>query len=86
MFFSQDELFNCPDGKLYAHNSLHVYPFFNVLFTLVLSVELNFDQSVYRVSEEIDSKNLALYVCLTANNTDRQFAATLTPLSGTALG
>lgn len=49
-------------------------------------MELNFDRSVYRVSEEVDSKNLALYVCLTANSTDRPFAATLTPLSGTALG
>lgn len=81
---------NCSTVQMVSYNMLiiflHVYPLLMYCFILVLSVELNFDQSVYRVSEEIDSKNLALYVCLTANSTDRPFAATLTPLSGTALG
>ena len=50
------------------------------------TVELSFEQEVYSVSETVDSENLALYVCLTANNIDRPFTATLTPVSGTATG
>lgn len=49
-------------------------------------MELNFDQSVYHVNEEVDSENQALYVCLTANSTNRPFRVTLTPVSGTAIG
>ena len=38
------------------------------------------------MNETVGSQNLALYVCLTANGVDRPFAATLTPVSGTATG
>ena len=49
-------------------------------------MELSFEQEVYSVSETVGSENLALYVCLTADNIDRPFTATLTPVSGTATG
>lgn len=62
----------------------HKYSFTEIFIADV--VELNFDQSVYHVREEVGSENLALYVCLTANSTDRPFRVTLTPVSGTAIG
>lgn len=62
----------------------HKHSFSEIFIASV--VELNFDQSVYHVNEEVDSENQALYVCLTANSTDRPFRVTLTPVSGTAIG
>ena len=41
---------------------------------------------MYNVSESVESENLALYVCLVADNIERPFTATLTPVSGTAIG
>ena len=56
------------------------------LFYTEISVELGFEQNVYRVSEDVGSEDLALYACLTADNVDRPFTATITPVSGTATG
>ena len=41
---------------------------------------------MYSVIESVDSEDLALYVCLTADSVDRPFSVTLSPLSGTATG
>ena len=41
---------------------------------------------MYSVSEAVESEDLALYVCLTADNIDRPFTVTLSPISGTAIG
>ena len=49
-------------------------------------MELRFEKDVYSVSESVDSEDLALYVCLTADNIDRPFTVTLSPISGTAIG
>ena len=56
------------------------------LFYTETSVELSFEQNVYRVSEEVGSEDLALYTCLTADTVDRPFTVTITPVSGTATG
>ena len=49
-------------------------------------VELGFEKEMYSVSESVGSEDLALYVCLTADNVDRPFTVTLTPVPGTAAG
>ena len=58
-----------------------------LLSTIIVQlVDLKFEQNVYRVSEDVGSEDLALYACLTADNVDRPFTATITPVSGTATG
>ena len=50
------------------------------------AVSLEFDQQMYTVSEAVASQNLAVFVCLIANTTERNVTLTLLPDSGTALG
>ena len=55
-------------------------------FHTVPAVSVEFDRQMYTASEAVASQNLAVFVCLTANTTERNFTLTLLPDSRTALG